>query len=159
MAEQALTWGRQHFDNATEWGRDLERRHAWLLHQGSLAVGQVERFYTGEGDDVYMSTLDGLPVKHGVFVLSTGHALLSKPDNFIEIGPEDAVIYATTLDKLRKAIVDAVTEAGTQLRGRGETPPELPMALIIAALRAQTHALEATIEQQRMAQAAPEPTP
>lgn len=129
------------------WGRDVERRHAWLLHTSNLVVGPVDRFYTGTEGDQYKSEIDGNYVAAPVVVLGTGHALLSvDPRVFVEIGPDEATIYITTIERLRSTIVDAVTDAARALREaqKAEVAPELPMALIIAAVRAQLHALEAT---------------
>lgn len=156
MADQGLTWGKQHFDDPIAWGRDLERRHAWLLHVGNLAVGQVERFFTGVDNDKYQSAVDGSFVEHGVFMFTTGHALLTKPENFIEIGPDEALIYINTIDKLRKALTEAVQEAAAVLR-KGSDRPELPMALILSAFRSQLHALEASIKPEASAQTEPAP--
>jgi hypothetical protein len=128
----------------TQWGRDVERRHAWLLHTQNLAVGPVERYYTGAEGDQYKSAIDGVPVVAPVVVLGTGHALLARePAMFVEIGPDEASIYINTIDSMRKAIVDACNEAARILHANQQRP-ELPMALVVAALRAQLHALEAT---------------
>lgn len=124
------------------WGRDLERRHAWVLHKEKLAAGPVERFYTGDETDRYVSTVDGSPVAAAVLVLGTGHAMLAKPHDFVEIGSEEASVYIATLDKLRAAIAEAVTEAAATLRGRDAIG--VGMVIIASALRAQLFALEAT---------------
>ncbi len=77
-------------------------------------------------------------------VLGTGHALLANVQGaFIEIGPDEASIYIGTLDRMRKAIVDACNDAAHVLREHNQRP-ELPLVLVIAALRSQLHALEAT---------------
>ncbi len=129
--------------DVTVWGREIERRHAWLLHTASLAVGPVERFFTGAEGDRYTSAIDGQLVAAPVLLLGTGHALLAKPESFVEIGPDEAVVYTTTIEKLRNTIVDAVKEAAVVLQQR-QHAPELPMTLVISAVRAQLHALEAT---------------
>lgn len=136
-----LQWGSQHYDGVVSWGRDLERRHAWLLHQEKLAIGPVDRFYTGVDGDMYKSDLDGSIVTHPVFALATGHVMLAKPEHFIELGPDEANIYITTIDRLRAAITNAVHEASNALTSR--VPPQMTLALVIAAVRAQLHALEA----------------
>lgn len=134
-------------DAVTAWGRDVERRHAWLLHTQNLAVGPVERFYTGLPNDQYMSAVDGVAVSAPVVMLGTGHALLAKdPAAFVEIGPEESAIYIGTIDRMRKAIVDACNDAA-QVLLTNKHHPELPIALVIAALRAQLHALEATAQE------------
>lgn len=134
-------------EDVTPWGRDVERRHAWLLHTQNLAVGPVERFYTGAPDDQYKSAVDGVPVAAPVVVLGTGHALLARePKAFVEIGPDEAQVYIGTIDRMRKAIVDACNEAATVMRAN-QSHPELPLALVVAALRAQLYALEATAEE------------
>ncbi len=131
-------------EDVTVWGRDVERRRAWLLHTQNLAVGPVERFFTGEANDQYKSALDGEAVQAPVVLLGTGHALLARePDAFIEIGPDEASIYIGTIERMRKAIVDACNDAAKVL-GANQKRPELPLALVVAALRSQLHALEAT---------------
>lgn len=135
--------GQDEVADVTKWGRDIESRHAWVLHAASLAVGPVERFFTGEEGDRYTSAIDGQLVAAPVLLLGTGHALLAKPDGFVEIGADEAVVYTTTIEKLRTTIIDAVKEAAVVLQQRQHTP-ELPMTLVISALRAQLHALEST---------------
>lgn len=124
------------------WGRDLERRHAWLLQTATLAVGPVERFYTGAEDDRYVSAVDGAPVVAPVLLLGTGHAMLAQPRNFVEIGPDEANVYISTIERLRETLSGAITNAVATLREKAHEP-ELPFALVISALRAQLYALEA----------------
>lgn len=123
------------------WGRDLERRHAWVLHKENLTIGPVERFYTGEENDRYVSAIDEQPVAAPTIFLGNGHALLAKPEVFIELGPEEASVYVEAVEKLRETVTDAVQNAARTIRSRS---PQIAFALVVSAVRAQLYALEAT---------------
>jgi len=125
------------------WGRTLEQSHEWVLHLPSLACGPVETFFTGEEGNIYISAIDGKEVRAPVLLLSTGHALLAAKEAFQQIGHEEATVYIDTIDRMRNAIIEATNGALKILRGRS-ADPELPMILIIAALRSQLYTLEAT---------------
>lgn len=130
--------------DVTGWARDLERRHAWVLHRSTLAVGPVERYFTGEEHDRFLSEIDGQPVMAPVLKLGTGHALLAVPANFIELGAPEADLYMRVIDRLRESVITAVNEAIDSIASKRQSMPDLPIALIVSAVRAQLHALEAT---------------
>ena len=123
----------------TEWGADLAKRQAWLLHTATLAVGAVVRFYSGASGDRFKGG-DDVDVEAPVLVLSTGHSFVMRErEAFVELDDTHAAIYTDTVDALRRTIVESCDRAATLLAGRHEHP----LPLILAALHMQIRMLEA----------------
>jgi len=117
------------------WGRDLEARKAWVLHE-TLAVGPVRKFWDGEAER-YVSPVNDLEVKAPVLELETGHALVANPDAFLELTTAEFRMYAALQQGL--AGLAAMAARGAASAGVDRVHG---IALMRAALRAQLAALE-----------------
>lgn len=124
-------------DHATTvWGKDLEKREAWVIHEPTLAVGPVKKFWDGV-DEIYVSPINGAACPGAVLELETGHSLVAVFEHFIELDENAIRFYAAIQQGLAGLIVVSARNASAS----GVTQ-DVGIALTVAAFRTQLAAIE-----------------
>lgn len=120
------------------WGRDLEKRKAWVFHAPTMAMGPVEKFFDGV-EEQWVSTVNGVAVPGPVLLLATGHALDARsPAVFVEMEAKEVWLAKLAVEKIAK-VVAALLETGRQ----AEVAPRTAALLVLAVLQANRAAIEA----------------
>lgn len=119
------------------WARRCVADKQWVLHTRTLAIGIAEELFDGIAS-VYVSEINGEPVRAPTLRLNTGHVLLAEPNAFVELAPKEVQFYVLATSKLGDWMKGAITVGADQ-----GIRPETGVTLIVALLRAQLHALEA----------------
>lgn len=119
-------------------GRDLAARKAWIFHSATMALGPVEKFFSGDEGDRSVSDVNGEEVPGPVVALATGHRLVCAPAQIIELSDREAAyvqLATNELTGLLAKVLETAKESGMQERTTA--------LLTIAILRAQCAAFEA----------------
>jgi hypothetical protein len=120
-----------------EWARDVVARRCVLFSPRTFVIGIAERLWDGT-DDPFTDT-SGLLIPHPVIHLSTGHDLLANPEAFVELRAHEADFFAVATNRLHDFLVGGMGTARQM-----SIPEPTALLLIVATLRAQLVALEAT---------------
>ncbi len=120
---------------------DVEKTHAWarslvqdrkaVMHVASRTLARAQRFYTGIGDDQYVSTYDQKAVPCPVLALETGDTFVAKNEqDFLVLEDQELEYFATVQQLVGGAIAAATQEGGVRKMGIAKV-----MLLIGIALR------------------------
>ncbi len=121
------------------WGRDLALREAWVIHEPSLTVGPVKKYWDGTTEK-FSSPVNDLEVPAPVLELVTGHAFVARRrDDFVELDARALRFY----EAIQSGLSGLIVVSGRNAAASG-VPQDVGLALTVAALRAQLAAIEAT---------------
>ncbi len=121
------------------WGRDLALREAWVIHEPSLTIGPVKKYWDGT-TEMFSSPVNDLAVPSPVLELVTGHAFVAKrQDEFVELDARAIRFY----EAIQAGLTGLIVVSGRNAAASG-VPQDVGLALTVAALRAQLAAIEAT---------------
>jgi hypothetical protein len=113
------------------WAVKLVAENRAVMHTGSRVLAKAKRFYTGVGDDQYISTYDGKGVPAPVLLLETGDSFVARNEQeFLVLEDKELRYFAFAQERVADAIALSAKEGGVQQMGIAKV-----MLLIGIALR------------------------
>ncbi len=124
-------------ETIVEMGVRLAQEKKWVFHPPSGVIGRVVDFFDGE-EKVFVSTVNGFPVRAPIVQLESGHALLMKDTpnaddpSLIEISAQEVGVFLATTRAMNTVLVEVA-----KLSAEQGVPPDTAMLLMRSALQAQ----------------------
>jgi hypothetical protein len=124
-----------------QWAKNLADEQAWVLHTESGLVVRIAKFYDGK-DECYVSPVNGSKVTAPVLEMHNKHALMAKPENFVQLSENEVAYFVGTQEVLTGALREMVA-AGAIV----QIPAPTVALLLIGVFREQMIVLQQGHEQ------------